>query len=67
MTEENAPEQAPEPEKAAPAKPETGKRYAAYDKTLAKFVGGVHGSRKAAEAHAKKIRDAGRSAEIREV
>lgn len=51
---------------AAPAEGDSG-RYAAYDKTLGRFVGGVRDTRKDADEVAKGIRDAGRKAEVRQV
>lgn len=46
-------------------KPEP-KRYAAYDKSHGRYVGGVKDTKREAEIHAKLIREAGHTAEIRE-
>ena len=53
---------------AAPAA-ESPKRYAAYDVTYLKFIGGVLDTKKAVadQAVVKETKDAGREVEIREV
>lgn len=72
-TPEETPEQTPEgttpapgPINAEPAKAErTG--YAVFDETYAKYVGGVHATKKEAEAIAKKYRASGSKTTVREV
>lgn len=48
-------------------KAEAPKRYAAYDRSHGRYVGGVRDTKGEAEKIAKGIKDAGREAEVREV
>lgn len=48
-------------------KAEPPKRYAAYDRDHGRYVGGVRDTKREADDIAKGIRDAGRTAEVREV
>lgn len=53
--------------KAAKAKAEPPKRYAAFNMSLGKYVGGVRDTKGEATKIAKGITDAGYTAEVREV
>ncbi len=53
--------------KAAKKATEAPKRYAAYNKSLGKFVGGVRDTKGEADKIAKGIKEAGYTAEVREV
>lgn len=54
-------------EKAAKKATEPAKRYAAYNASLGRFVGGVRDTKAEADKLAKGIKDAGYKAEVREV
>lgn len=56
-------------QKPAPAEKaaEPAKRYAAFNTTLGKYVGGVRDTKAEAEKIAKGIKDAGHKATVREV
>lgn len=68
--EREAAEKAAEAEKApktATKKDAPPKRYAAYNKSLGRFVGGVRDNKSEADKIAKGVKDAGYTAEVREV
>lgn len=66
MTENTKPTPAKDDDN-APAKSAPEKRYAAYDLSYGRYVGGVHDRKGDATKAAKGIEDAGRKAEVREV
>lgn len=68
---EQAPEETPTPRRRRKAKDaedegDPTKRYAAYNKSLGRYVGGVRDTKAEADKIAKQITDAGHQAEVRE-
>jgi hypothetical protein len=64
---EKAAKDAAAAEKAAKKAAEPPKRYGAYNVSLGKYVGGVRDTKAEADKIAKGIKDAGYTAEVREV
>lgn len=66
---ENQPKEQPKAKEEPKEEPKatSSDRFAAFDKTLGKYVGGVRDTKGEADDIAKGIRDAGRKAEVRKV